>query len=92
MLAALTSAVLFGFAPLLSLRHRNPQALLRDGDRSSTSVANMARRTLVTVEVALAIVVLCGAGLLVKSLAGLLRVASTASGSAMSTSAAASST
>jgi putative ABC transport system permease protein len=72
--AALTSAVVFGFAPLLSLRHRNPQALLREGDRGSTSVANVARRSLVTVEVALAIVVLCGAGLLVKSLAGLLQV------------------
>ena len=38
------------------------------------SVANVARRSLVAVEVALAIVVLCGAGLLVKSLAGLLQV------------------
>ncbi len=71
---ALTSALTFGFAPLLSLRQRNPQSLLRDGDRSSTSVANLARRSLVAVEVALAIVVLCGAGLLVKSLAGLLEV------------------
>ena len=72
--AALTSAVIFGFAPLLSLRHRNPQALLREGDRGSTAVANVARRSLVAVEVALAIVVLCGAGLLVKSMAGLLQV------------------
>ena len=71
---ALTSALTFGFAPLLSLRQRNPQALLRDGDRGSTAVANLARRSLVAVEVALAIVVLCGAGLLVKSLAGLLQV------------------
>jgi putative ABC transport system permease protein len=34
----------------------------------------MARRGLVAIEVALAIVVLCGAGLLVKSLSGLLQV------------------
>ena len=33
-------------------------------------MANVARRSLVAVEVALAIVVLCGAGLLVKSLVG----------------------
>ena len=53
---------------------RNPQALLREGERGSTGVANAARRALVAVEVALAIVVLCGAGLLIKSLAGLLQV------------------
>ena len=72
--AALASAALFGFAPLISLRGRDPQALLRDGERGSTTLANVARRTLVAVEVALAIVVLCGAGLLVKSLSGLLQV------------------
>ena len=72
--AALVSALLCGFAPLISLRKRDPQALLRDGERGSTTAANVARRLLVTVEVALAIVVLCGAGLLVKSLSGLLHV------------------
>jgi putative ABC transport system permease protein len=72
--AALVSAALFGFAPLLSLRGRDPQGLLRDGERGSTAMANVARRALVAVEVALAIVVLCGAGLLVKSLSGLLEV------------------
>ena len=72
--AALASAALFGFTPLISLRGRDPQGLLRDGERGSTAMANAARRTLVAVEVALAIVVLCGAGLLVKSLAGLLQV------------------
>ena len=37
-------------------------------------MANVARRSLVAIEVALAIVVLCGAGLLIKSLSGLLQV------------------
>ena len=73
-LSALVSAALFGFTPLLSLRGRNPQGLLREGERGSTGVANVARRSLVAVEVALAIVVLCGAGLLIKSLSGLLQV------------------
>jgi len=73
-LAALVSAALFGFTPLVSLRDRNPQGLLREGERGSTGAANLARRGLVAIEVALAIVVLCGAGLLVKSLSGLLRV------------------
>ena len=71
---ALIAACLFGFAPLLGIRRREPSELLRDGERGSTSVASTARRVLVAVEVALAIVVLCGAGLLVKSLSGLLRV------------------
>jgi putative ABC transport system permease protein len=73
-LAALMSAAIFGFAPLVGLRRREPGALLREGDRASTGAAHAARRTLVAVEVALAIVVLSGAGLLVKSLAGLMQV------------------
>ena len=56
--AALVSAALFGFTPLLSLRDRNPHRLLREGERGSTGVANVARRSLVAIEVALAIVVL----------------------------------
>ena len=72
--AALCSAAIFGFAPLVGLRRRDPAALLREGERGSTGAAQVARRTLVTVEIALAIVVLCGAGLLIKSLAGLLQI------------------
>ena len=72
--AAIACAALFGFTPLIGLASRNPQRLLREGDRSSTSIANVARRSLVALEVALAIVVLCGAGLLVKSLTSLMQV------------------
>ena len=72
--AAIACAALFGFAPLVGLGTRNPQRMLREGDRSSTSIANVARRSLVALEVALAIIVLCGAGLLVKSLTGLMQV------------------
>ncbi|HYE89114.1 MAG TPA: ABC transporter permease [Vicinamibacterales bacterium] len=71
---AVLSAALFGFAPLAGLRRREPATLLREGERGSTGIANAARRTLVAVEVALAIVVLSGAGLLIKSLAELLNV------------------
>ncbi len=73
-ITALFCAALFGFAPLLGLQRREPQARLRDGERGSTGIANTARRVLVAVEVAMAIVVLCGAGLLIKSLSGLLQV------------------
>jgi putative ABC transport system permease protein len=72
--AAAACAALFGFAPLLGLGTRNPQRMMREGDRGSTSIANVARRALVALEVALAIVVLCGAGLLVKSLSSLMHV------------------
>ena len=71
---AIVAAALFGFAPLVGLNGREPHALLRDGERGSTTVANAARRALVALEVALAIVVLSGAGLLIKSLSGLMRV------------------
>jgi putative ABC transport system permease protein len=72
--ASIVAAALFGFAPLVGLRRRDPQVLLREGTRGSTGAANIARRTLVAVEVGLAIVVLCGAGLLIKSLSGLMSV------------------
>jgi putative ABC transport system permease protein len=73
-ITALLSAALFGFAPLIGLKRREPQTLLRDGGRGSTGTAQIARRVLVTVEVAMAVVVLCGAGLLIKSLAALMQV------------------
>lgn len=72
--AAVLAAALFGFAPLVGLHRRQPSALLREGERGSTGVANTARRSLVAIEVALAIVVLSGSGLLIKSLAELLNV------------------
>jgi predicted lysophospholipase L1 biosynthesis ABC-type transport system permease subunit len=72
--AALVSAVVFGFAPLAGLTRREPQELLRGGERGSTGAASLARRALVAVEIALAVVVLGGAALLVKSLLGVLDV------------------
>jgi predicted permease len=71
---AVSTAVLFGFAPLLGLRDRSPNTLLREGDRGAVGAGNLARRALVGLEVALAIVVLCGAGLLIKSLAGVMNI------------------
>jgi putative ABC transport system permease protein len=71
---AIAAAALFGFSPLVGLNGREPNTLLRDGERGSTGIANTARRALVALEVALAIVVLSGAGLLIKSLTGLLSV------------------
>jgi putative ABC transport system permease protein len=71
---ALLCAAVFGFAPLIGLGRREPNTLLREGERGSTPAGNVARKILVGIEVALAIVVLCGAGLMIKSLSGLLQV------------------
>ncbi len=67
-------ALLFGLAPLAGVRRAGLQSVVHGGTRGSTRTAMGARRLLVASEVALALVVLCGAGLLLKSLSGLLHV------------------
>jgi putative ABC transport system permease protein len=71
---AALSALLFAFAPLVGLRRQSLQVMLRDGDRGATRLATGTRRALVAVEVAMAIIVLCGAGLMIRSLSRLLQV------------------
>lgn len=71
---AVGTAFVFGFAPLFSVTRRVVQTL-RDGTRtSSTRVQKAVRGTLVIAEVTLAVVLVAGAGLLVKSLSNLLTV------------------
>jgi len=70
--AGAITALLFSFAPLAGLRRILPA--LSDGARGVARSALGLRRVLVATEVALAIVVLCAAGLLVKSFAALLHV------------------
>ena len=74
--AAMVSAALFGLWPLISLKRAEPQTLLRHGERGATRLATGVRRLLVTAELALAIIVLCSAGLMIRSLAALLDVRS----------------
>jgi predicted permease len=73
-LAATVTGVLFGLAPALQLARRRPAGGL-EAERTSTP-ARVARtgRILVTVELALAMVLLVGAALFVQSLARLTRV------------------
>jgi putative ABC transport system permease protein len=73
-LLSMASALFFGFAPLVGLRGTEPHSLLRAGDRGSTRFASGARRALVAVEVGLAVVVLCAAGLMIRSLTALFQV------------------
>ena len=66
---AMFTGVLFGLAPARQGFHVDPNRSLRDsGTRGATGGAKGASRTLVVAEVALALVLVVGAGLLVKSL------------------------
>jgi len=68
----LVTGLLFGLLPALHSSHRDQVAALRDGTRSGASRSGTrARRVLVMAEVALAVVMLAGAGLLIKTLRGL---------------------
>jgi predicted permease len=72
-----TSGVLFGLAPALGVGGVNLIGTLKEAGRGSagTSRGNRLRRTLVAAELALSVVVLVGAGLLVRSFGQLQRVA-----------------
>jgi putative ABC transport system permease protein len=72
--AALTS-VLCGLLPALHAARTDPHTTLKEGGRSSGGAGRDAtRKTLLVVEVSLALVLLVGAGLLVRSMARVLSV------------------
>jgi putative ABC transport system permease protein len=72
--ASLFAALTFGLAPLAMLKRTAPQGYLRDGDRGATRTSIGVRRVFVTAEVALAVILVSGAGLLIVSLSRLLHV------------------
>jgi putative ABC transport system permease protein len=73
---ALGSAIVFGLFPALNLADQDLNGVLKEGGRSSASGSrsNRARRLLVVSEIALAAVLLTGAGLLIRSFGRLLDV------------------
>src|SRR5687768_5811774 len=72
---ALLTGVLFSLAPMLGAARIHAGAvLMMAGDRGGTGRLRMVRHGLVAAEVALAVVVLFGAGLMIKSVARLLSV------------------
>jgi putative ABC transport system permease protein len=71
---SLTTGFLFGLAPALKAARTDVQKALRDGGRGIAGQRTMVRRTLVVAEVALSMMLLIGAGLLIRSFARLTSV------------------
>jgi predicted permease len=65
------AGILFGVAPIVRIRRLNLSACLKEGGRGSSSLRHRAQGIFVTAEVALALVLLVGAGLMIRSLANL---------------------
>ena len=73
--SAIFTGLLFSLAPMLEMTRLRPGSTLKAaGDRGGTSRLRNLRHALVALEVALAIVVLFGAGLMVKSMGRLVSV------------------
>jgi putative ABC transport system permease protein len=70
---AAVTGIFFGLAPALQLARRAPASVLRDDARTSTGRSRL-RATLVVAELAIALVLLAGAGLLIRSFVLMQRV------------------
>jgi putative ABC transport system permease protein len=70
----LLTSLLFGLVPALQMARTDPVHTLKEGGRAATSLSRKLRRGLVVVEVALAVVLLVGAGLMIRSLARMQRL------------------
>ncbi|HET7584978.1 MAG TPA: ABC transporter permease [Gemmatimonadaceae bacterium] len=75
-LVAIATGLVFGLAPLLHMGGRSVTLATREGGARTTSTAgrNRVRRALVTGEIALAVTLVIGAGLLIRSFANLTSV------------------
>lgn len=72
--ASLVTAVLFGIVPALTSSRAKLQDVLKSGGRTATAPGQRVRRVLTVAQVALALILLVGAGLLLRSYGQLMAV------------------
>ncbi len=68
-IVSLLTGILFGLAPALKVARANPQAALKNCGRGASGTHQRVMGTLVVAEMAIALVLLAGAGLMIRSLA-----------------------
>src|SRR5437588_3297096 len=71
---SVVTGILFGLAPALSSSSGSPAESLKQGERGSTAGGSRRRAFLIATEVGLSLILLIGAGLMIKSFANLTRV------------------
>ncbi len=71
---SILAGILFGLAPALKSSRINLQAVLKEGGRGSSGARHRLQGIFVAVEVSMAMVLLVGAGLMIRSLSALWRV------------------
>jgi predicted permease len=74
LLVSLAVGILFGLLPALKVSRQKPQDALKEGGRGVSGSRHRAQNTLVICEMAMALVLLVGAGLMIHSLVVLSRV------------------
>jgi putative ABC transport system permease protein len=71
---SIVTGILFGLAPALSSSSGSPAEALKQGERGSTGGGSRRRAFLIATEVGLSLILLIGAGLMIKSFANLTKV------------------
>jgi putative ABC transport system permease protein len=72
---SVVTGILFGLVPALSSASASPAESLKQGERGSTASGSRRRAILIATEVGLSLILLIGAGLMIKSFANLTKVA-----------------
>jgi len=74
LIVSVLTGVIFGLTPAFQASSANPNDSLGEGERGSTAAHDRSRSVLITTEVGLTLVLLIGAGLMIKSFGKLMKV------------------